>query len=293
MTQKLFYGTCTALITPFYNGAIDYHTLEKHLDRQIQAGIGAIVVGGTTGEGATLSDEEKAELLRFCKQHVGSSCTVIAGTGSNSTAHAVSLSVDAQSHGADALLVVSPYYNKASNAGLIAHYSKIAEEVSIPVIIYNVPSRTGLDIPVSVYRELSTVGNIAGVKEASADIRKVQDIRKCCPEEFAIWSGNDDMICASMAIGADGVISVTSNILPFEVRSMTDAALLGDYKKAAALQRQLLPMIDALFCEVNPIPVKYAMQLLGLDRGGCRLPLTEPSQAHKILIQDTLKAFKS
>ena len=238
----------------------------------------AVVLAGTTGESATLADAEKIELFRRCKEYTGSDCTIIAGTGSNSTAHSVELSKEAESVGADALLVVSPYYNKATPDGLWAHYLSIAHAVNIPVIIYNVPGRTGVDIPVSVYKRLSAVPNIVGVKEASSDITKITKIRRACGSHFHVWSGNDDQIVPVMSLGGKGVISVLSNICPEETVAMCSAAANGDFDTAAALQLQLQPLIDLLFCEVNPIPVKAAMKYIGYDCGNCRLPLTQLSR---------------
>lgn len=278
MKNALFTGTCTALVTPFINGKVNYPMIEMLLRRQMDAGIKAVVICGTTGESATLSDEEKLELFQRCKAYVGNSMCIIAGTGSNSTAHAVQLSKEAQLCGADALLVVSPYYNKATPEGLIAHYLSVAHAVKIPVIVYNVPSRTGVDIPVSVYKRLASIPNIIGVKEAATSIVKIAQIRAACPDDFYVWSGNDDMTTAVMALGGQGVISVLSNILPEETAAMTSAALAGDFDTAAALQCRLLPLIEALFSEVNPIPVKAAMKQIGYDCGECRLPLTTLSK---------------
>ena len=275
MKKPIFTGVCTALVTPFLESKVNYPMLEQLLRRQIDAGVCAVVVSGTTGEAPTLSTDEKLELIRRAKGYVGDACAIIAGTGSNCTEHAVALSREAEEAGADGLLVVSPYYNKATPDGLVAHYTAIAHSVSIPVILYNVPSRTGVDMPVSVYRRLSVIPNIIGVKEASGDITKVARIRRECPRDFYVWSGNDDQTAAAMALGAMGVVSVLSNLCPEETRLMTEAALDGDFDTAAALQTELLPLIDLLFCEVNPIPVKEAMGLIGYDCGGCRLPLTK------------------
>lgn len=273
MNQPVFTGVCTALVTPFLDNKINYPLMEQLLRRQIDAGVKAIVLSGTTGESPTLSDNEKLELFRRAKEYVGSRCTIIAGTGSNSTDHAVALSQAAQETGADALLIVSPYYNKGNNKGLFCHYMSIAQSVKIPVIIYNVPSRTGIDIPVSVYKQLSVLPNIAGVKEASSDITKIAKIRNACGPDFHIWSGNDDHIVPVISLGGRGVISVLSNLCPAETVAMADAALAGDFDTASALQCQLTPLIELLFSEVNPIPVKYAMGYAGFDCGGCRLPL--------------------
>lgn len=273
MKKPLFTGACTALVTPFLNGNVNYPMLEQLLKRQLEAGIHAVVICGTTGESPTLSDEEKLTMFQKAKAYVGNSGMIIAGTGSNSTEHSVALSKTAERIGADALLIVSPYYNKSTPDGLYAHYSAIAAAVHIPIIIYNVPSRTGVDIPVSVYQRLAQIPNVAGVKEASTDITKITKIKAACPPDFAVWSGNDDMVVPVMSLGGQGVISVLSNVAPVETQAMAQAALAGDFDTAAALQIEMLPLIQLLFCEVNPIPVKAAMKLIGYDCGECRLPL--------------------
>lgn len=286
MRKPLFTGVCTAMVTPFINGKINYPIAEQLIRRQMNSGVKVVVLSGTTGESPTLTDQEKLELFRRCKQFVGSACTIIAGTGSNSTQHAVELSKEAEACGVDALLVVSPYYNKATPEGLYAHYLAIAHAVSIPIILYNVPSRTGVDIPVSVYKRLSNVPNIVGVKEASTDLTKLTNIRRSCCEDFYVWSGNDDLTVPMISMGAQGVISVLSNIYPNETQSMCQAALDGDFDTASALQCQLQPLVELLFSEVNPIPVKEAMQLIGYDCGKCRLPLTSLSEENRIRLQE-------
>lgn len=273
MENPFFTGVCTALVTPFLGGQINYPMLEQLLRRQVEAGIEAVVICGTTGESATVSDSEKIEMFRRAKAFVGDSCKILAGTGSNSTQHALLLSRAAESAGVDGLLVVTPYYNKATPSGLLAHYSAIASAVHIPVIAYNVPSRTGVDIPLEVYRKLSRLPNLAGVKEASPDISKIAKLAALCPD-LPIWSGNDDQAVAVMSLGGKGVISVVSNLLPEKTQAMAKAALDGDFDTASALQLEMLPLIEALFSEVNPIPVKAAMALIGYDCGPCRLPLT-------------------
>ncbi len=273
MKQPFFTGVCTALVTPFLGNDVNYPMAQQLLRRQIDAGISAVVVSGTTGEAPTLSDREKISLLKVCKDYAGDSCKIIAGTGSNDTAHAVALSKAAEDAGADGILVVSPYYNKATPTGLYAHYRTIAQAVNIPIIVYNVPSRTGVDIPISVYKELAKLPNIAGVKEASPDITKVAKIIAACGD-FPVWTGNDEQIVPALALGAKGVISVLSNVFPEEAVAMAQAALAGDFNTAAAIQIALQPFIELLFCEVNPIPVKAAMQHIGYDCGNCRLPLT-------------------
>jgi len=280
MRKPLFSGACTALVTPFENGRINLRMLEKLLARQMDAGIEAVVICGTTGESPTLSDTEKLELFRHAKEYAGSDCIIIAGTGSNCTEHAIALSQAAEETGVDGLLVVSPYYNKATPSGLLAHYSAIAGAVHIPIIAYNVPSRTGVDIPVSVYQQLSKIPKIAGVKEASTEITKITKIRALCPSDFTVWSGNDDQTVAVLSLGGQGIISVLSNVEPVKTQAMSKAALDGDFDTAAALQIELLPLIERVFCEVTPIPVKAAMKLIGFDCGECRLPLTPMTETN-------------
>lgn len=290
MKKPLFTGACTALVTPFLNGKINYPMLEQLLKRQVEAGIRAVVICGTTGESPTLSDSEKLEMFRRAKHYVGDECIIIAGTGSNCTEHSVALSKAAENVGVDALLVVSPYYNKATDDGLVTHYSAIAGAVHIPVIAYNVPSRTGVDIPVNVYKCLALIPNMAGVKEASTSITKIAKIKAACPPDFAVWSGNDDQAAVVMALGGLGVISVLSNVLPVETQAMASAALDGDFDTAADLQIRMLPLIELLFSEVNPIPVKAAMKLIGFDCGECRLPLTSMSRENLEKLKKLLSA---
>ena len=281
MRKPLFTGACTALVTPFIDGKVNYPMMEQLLRRQIEAGIPAVVIAGTTGESPTLTDIEKIELFRRCKEYAGNSCKIIAGTGTNSTEHAIALSTAAEEAGVDAILVVSPYYNKSTPDGLIAHYSSIAHSVSLPVILYNVPSRTGVDMPVSVYHRLSRIPNIVGVKEASSDITKIARIRLACGSNFSVWSGNDDQIVPVISLGGCGVISVLSNIYPREAQAICQAALNDDYATASTLQLRYLPLIDLLFCEVNPIPVKTALKCIGYDCGDCRLPLSRLTKEHE------------
>ena len=273
MKEPLFTGACTALVTPFLDGQVNYPMMEQLLRRQMDAGIEAVVICGTTGEAPTLSDAEKLELFTRAKHYTGGICKIIAGTGSNSTAHTVHLSIAAEKCGADALLVVTPYYNKASPDGLCAHYLAVTQAVDLPVIAYNVPGRTGLDIPLPVYEKLSKIENLVGTKEASVDITKTTKILSRCGSQLTVWSGNDDMTVPMMALGAKGVISVLSNVVPVETQAMCRAALAGDFDTAAALQMELQPLVEALFYEVNPIPVKEAMKMIGFDCGCCRLPL--------------------
>jgi 4-hydroxy-tetrahydrodipicolinate synthase len=247
--------------------------LEQLLRRQVDAGIPAVVISGTTGESATLTDEEKLEMFRRAKAYVGDSCRIIAGTGCNATSRTVELSVRAQQTGVDGLLIVSPYYNKTTQEGIIAHYLTVAHAVSIPIIAYNVPGRTGVDISVAACARLAGINHIVGIKEASEDITKTSRILSAC-SDVAVYSGNDGMIVPAMALGADGVISVISNVLPEQVRLMTDLMEAGEWASAAMIQRSLQPLIDALFADPNPIPVKAAMKMVGYDCGHCRLPLS-------------------
>lgn len=273
MKRPIFTGVCTALVTPFLDNKINYPLMQQLLRTQVSAGVDAVALAGTTGESPTLSDMEKIQMFRTAKDFVKDDCKIIAGTGSNSTSHAIELSQAAEEAGADALLIVSPYYNKGNPEGLFSHYMSIAHSVSLPIIIYNVPSRTGVDIPVSVYKRLSALPNIIGVKEASTDITKIAKIRSVCKPDFYVWAGNDEQIVPVMSLGGKGVVSVLSNICPVETVAMTQAALAGDFDTAADLQCRLLPLINLLFSDVNPIPVKYAMKHIGFDCGKCRLPL--------------------
>lgn len=288
MREPLFTGVCTALVTPFLDGKVNYPMMEQLLRRQIDAGIRAVVICGTTGEAPTLTDEEKLELFYRAKAYAGKDCLIIAGTGCNCTSHTAQLSLSAQEAGADALLIVCPYYNKATPEGLVAHYMTVAHTVSIPVIIYNVPGRTGLDIPVSVCQRLAPLPNIIGIKEASTEIGKVTKLCRACPE-LTVWTGNDDLIVPAISLGAKGVISVLSNLLPVRTGAMAKAALAGDLDTAAALQQELQPLIELLFCEPNPIPIKAAMGYMGYDCGSPRLPLTELSKENKERLKKALE----
>ena len=285
MKDHLFTGVCTAMVTPFLGNQINYPMMEQLLRRQLENGVRSAVICGTTGESATLRDAEKLELFRRSKAYVGNSMQIIAGTGSNDTSHAIELSQGAKEAGADALLVVSPYYNKATPDGLVAHYRSIAQAVDLPLIIYNVPSRTGMDIPVSVYKHLAAIPNIVGVKEASTDIEKVLRTLAICGDELTVWAGNDAMTVPVIALGGKGVISVTSNVHPREFADMASAALGGDFDTAAAMQREFIQVLELMFCEVNPIPVKEILKHIGYDCGGTRLPLTNISTENLRRIQ--------
>lgn len=273
MGKILFEGLCTALVTPFCEEKINYPILDLLIQRQCDAGVEAIVLAGTTGESPTLSEEEKLELFRRGVQTAAGQCKIIAGTGSNSTKHAIELSKKAQDCGADGLLVVTPYYNKCTQAGLVKHYEAIAQAVNIPILAYNVPSRTGVDISVDTCKTLSRIPNLAGIKEACGDISKVLKIIAACGSRFPVYAGNDDQTVAIMALGGKGVISVASNVMPLEMNAMVTAACNGEFDLAALMQRKLLPLTELMFCQVNPIPVKAAMKYAGYDVGTCRMPL--------------------
>jgi len=290
MKEPLFTGVCTALVTPFLDGRINYPMVQVLLKRQQDAHIPAVVLAGTTGEAPTLSDNEKLDLFRIAKDHVGDSMTVIAGTGSNDTAHAVELSQAAQEEGADALLVVSPYYNKATPAGLYAHYLSIAHAVSVPIILYNVPSRTGCNILPSTYAKLADHPNIAGIKEANGNISSVVETRSLVGDKVALYSGNDDQIVPILSMGGQGVISVLSNVLPRQTVELCDKFFAGDVAGAAKMQCEMLELINALFCEVNPIPVKAAMAAMGWCEDILRLPLTNMEEPNRAKLLELMRA---
>ena len=281
MKQLLFSGLCTALVTPFVDGKLNLPMVDVLIRRQIDAGVEAIVLAGTTGESPTLTADEKLALFRRGVEAAGGKCKILAGTGSNSTQQAISMSKMAQDCGVDGLLVVTPYYNKATPSGLIRHYEAIASQVELPMILYNVPGRTGVDIPVAVCKELSHHPKIAGIKEASTDIVKALRIVAECGNRLPLYAGNDDQTVAVMAIGGKGVISVASNVLPLEMNAMVTAAKNGEFDLAALMQRKLLPLTDLMFCQVNPIPVKAAMKRIGYDVGGCRLPLDQLNEENE------------
>ena len=289
MDISKLYGVCTALVTPFRNGEVHWDMLKRLVARQLDSGVKALVLSGTTGEAPTLTDVEKRKLIEEVKKMTGDDCIILAGTGTNSTVQSIKLSIDAQSAGADGLLVVSPYYNKGNPDGVYRHFKTIAESVELPAFMYNVPSRTGYDVPVSVYKRLADIPNIIGVKEASSDITKIGRIRNQCGNNFRIWSGNDDQVVPVISMGGVGVISVLSNLFPEETVDMVHAALSGDYEKASAIQCSFMPLIEALFSEVNPIPLKYAMKCIGYDCGDCRLPLGSLSISYKRKMKTLIK----
>ncbi len=273
----MFQGAGVAIVTPFHaNGAVNYEQFAKNIDWQIENGSDAIIVCGTTGEASTLSHEEHLDVIRYCVEHTNGRVPVIAGTGSNSTETAVYLSVEAEKAGADGLLLVTPYYNKATQKGLYEHFVRTAKAVKIPVILYNVPSRTGCNIqPETIVKLVKEVDNIVGVKEASGDITQITKLAYLADGCVDIYSGNDDHITPVLSLGGIGVISVLSNIAPKQTHDIVETYLSGNVKESARLQLEAFPLIKALFSEVNPIPVKKAMNLMGLGAGPLRLPLTE------------------
>lgn len=274
----VFKGSCTAIVTPFNEHGVDYERLKKNLDFQYENGTSAIVVCGTTGENATHTPNEHDELVRVTVRTVNGRMKVIAGIGSNNTANALRAAEDAKYSGADAVLMVTPYYNKTTQKGLIEHFSYVADRVDIPMILYNVPSRTGIGISADTCKALSQHPNINGIKEASGDITLAAKIRSLCGDDLYIWSGNDDCTIPLMSLGALGVISVASNIVPGAVAKLCALCLEGSYAEATELYAKYASLFSALFIETNPIPVKAALKMMGMDSGILRLPLTEISQ---------------
>jgi len=282
MTKTLvFRGVATALITPLTENGVDYEALGRLIDWQIEQGINALVIAGTTGEGATLSDEEHRQVLRYSIERVAGRVPVIAGTGSNDTHYAVSLTRYACELGADALLVVTPYYNKATQNGLVQMYRTIADASTRPLILYNVPSRTGVGIEPATYAALADHPMIAGIKEANGNISKIVETASLVHDRLAIYSGNDDQIVPILSMGGQGVVSVLSNVLPAQTVELCDRYFAGDVAGAAAMQRKYVPLIKALFSEVNPIPVKAAMAAMGFCENYVRLPLTTMEKPHE------------
>ena len=281
MRTPVFTGNCVAIATPFdASGTINYDAFGRLIDAQIAGGVDAICVCGTTGESATMTIREHIAAVEYCVKRVDHRVKVIAGAGSNDTTAAVYLSLHAQDSGADALLHVTPYYNKCSQTGLIKHYEYIADRVDLPVILYNVPSRTGVSFTAETYQVLSQNPKINGVKEASGNFSLLAHTRHLCGDDFYIWSGNDDQVVPMMSLGAKGVISVAANIVPEVMVRMSHLCLEGDFHAAARLQVEYMDFIDALFVEVNPIPIKTALELAGKRAGGLRLPLCEMTPQH-------------
>ena len=282
--DTVFEGVCTALITPFKGDNIDFSAAEVLIERQISAGVSALVVCGTTGENSTLSDGEHRRMIRFTVDTVKGRVPVIAGTGSNDTRHACEMTHYATEVGADALLTVTPYYNKANEEGLYRSFKKIAESTNLPIILYNVPTRTCVDMSPELCARLCEINNIVGLKEASSSLEKIVYTRHLCKDKLDIYSGNDDLTLPVLSVGGKGVISVLSNLFPDKMCELWNAWLAGERESAAELQTSLSPLMRAMFCDVNPIPVKYAMSLLGLCREDVRLPLFPLDEKRKMLI---------
>ncbi len=287
--NTIFTGAGTAIITPFKNGAIDYDSFGKIIEDQIAKSIDAIIVAGTTGEAATLTHEEHCDVIKYAVEKIAGRVPVIAGTGSNDTAYGIELSKYACEVGADALLLVTPYYNKATPKGLIKNFLETAEATDKPIILYNVPSRTGCNIPLSVYKELAKHERIVAAKEASGNISYIAEVIAECGDSLDIYSGNDDQIVPIMSLGGKGVISVLSNILPEETHTLAKLCLDGNFSGAAKMQLDYLKLINALFCEVNPVPVKTAMAELGWCDIEMRLPLCEMEDANKAKLLAAMK----
>lgn len=289
--MSIFTGAGVALITPMKeNGDVDFDKMKEIIDFQINNGTDAIIICGTTGEASTLSHEEHIECIRKCVEYTNGRIPVIAGTGSNCTATAIYLSQEAEKAGADGLLLVTPYYNKCTQNGLKAHFKAVAKSVNLPIILYNIPGRTGVTIQVDTVVELcKTVDNIVGVKDATGDLSEVAKVLAAADGCVDLYSGNDDQIVPTVALGGKGVISVLSNILPQETHDMATKIMEGDVKTSQELQLKYLPLINALFSEVNPIPVKKAMNLMGMEVGSLRMPLSEMEDAHAKVLADEMR----
>lgn len=284
-------GTSTALITPFTNDEIDFEALEKLLEYQIGGGVSSLVVLGTTGEPCTMSKEEKISVVRFVVDFVKGRLPIIVGAGANSTYETIENAKLFSDLGADGFLMVTPYYNKCTQAGLVAHFTKVAEKISLPIILYNVPSRTGVNMLPETFSILADIDNIVGVKEASGNMEQIEECLRLARGKADVISGDDGLTVPIMLMGGSGVISVASNVVPSFVADMTSYIHSGNIGKAVDMQLKLLPLVKALFSEVNPIPVKKACQLLGLSRGEIRLPLTEMTAKNALVLEGILKEF--
>ncbi len=289
MKNTIFTGMATALVTPMTESGIDYEAFGRLIDHQIESGIRALVVMGTTGESATASDEERREAVRFAVERAAGRAKIIAGTGSNSTAHAIENTRVACEVGADGVLVVTPYYNKATQQGLIAHFTAVADASTVPVILYNVPGRTGCNLLPGTLAVLAKHKNIVAIKEASGNMAQFMEMMALCGDEIDIYSGEDALTVPMMAMGAKGTISVLSNVVPALAVEMADAALAGDFQKAAALQLKVLPLVDALFSQVNPIPAKAAVSAMGYGAEVLRLPLTAMEEPQRSVLFDEMR----
>jgi 4-hydroxy-tetrahydrodipicolinate synthase len=279
------------MVTPFTENGVNFDALGKAIDFQINQGTDALLACGTTGEPTTMTQQEKRDVIRFTVEKAGGRLPVLAGVGGNCTAEVIRASVEAEELGADGLLAVNPYYNKTNAKGLIAHFRSVSDAVSIPIIIYNVPSRTSYNISPQAMLELSKIKNVQAIKEASGDIAQVLEMFRLCGDIIDIYSGNDDMVVPLLAAGGKGVISVVANIAPADTHEMVSTFLNGNREEALSLQLKLLPLIHALFCEVNPIPVKTAMNLMGFDMGPLRLPLTDMEDANLTILKQRMKEY--
>lgn len=292
MNPNLFYGAGCAIVTPMLpDGSVHLEAFGRLIDYQLEGGSDALIVCGTTGEAATLSDAEQEQLISYAVKKVGGRIPVIAGAGSNSTAHAVELCQSAKACGADGLLCVTPYYNKTSQKGLIQHFSKLADSTDLPLILYNVPSRTGCNLSAETCALLAQHERIGGVKEASGNLSQIADIARLCGENFAIYSGNDDQILPVLSLGGQGVISVLSNVLPKETHDICALFRAKNIAESCGLQLRVLPLIRALFSDVNPIPVKDALNLMGFSCGACRLPLWHLDEGKRAVLCEELRKF--
>ncbi|HHV29286.1 4-hydroxy-tetrahydrodipicolinate synthase [Acetivibrio mesophilus] len=289
MRKPIFTGAGVAIITPFTEDGVDFNKLGELIDFQIKEGIDSIIICGTTGEASTMPDEEHKAVIKYAVERVNKRVPVIAGTGSNDTHHAISLSKYAEEVGADAILSVTPYYNKATQKGLYEHFKLIAQSIKIPVVLYNVPSRTSLNMDPKTVKQLSEIENIVAIKECN--INQVGEIVNICPPDFTVYSGNDDMVVPFLALGGKGVISVMANIIPKETHNLVATFLDGNIEESRKIQLKLLDLIKALFIEVSPIPVKEAMNLMGMEVGKCRLPLTDMSEKNLDVLKQTLKDY--
>lgn len=291
--MSIFKGSGAAIITPFNDDkSIDFDTLKNIIEFQIENNTDAIIVCGTTGEASTLSTKEHIETVKFCVDTVKKRIPVIAGAGSNSTNNALHLCQKCQEVGVDGLLVVTPYYNKTTQKGIINHYKILAENVDLPIILYNVPSRTGLNIEPETVLELSKIKNIVGIKEASGDISQAVRIASICPEDFYIYTGNDDQVLPILSVGGKGVISVLANIAPKDTHQMIESFFAGDLEKSKSLQLNAIELVNSLFCEVNPIPVKTALSLMGFGKVNFREPLLQMEKQDFQNLEDAMKHYK-
>ena len=289
--MSIFRGSCVAIVTPFQNGSIDFTAFTRLIELQIANRTDAIICTGTTGESSTLTTDERLSVIQFVVERVNGRVPVIAGTGGNNTEQVVSNSKSAEAIGVDGLLIVTPYYNKTSQAGLVRHFFTVADAVETPIIVYNVPSRTGLNILPQTMAELCTHENIVGTKEASGNIEQIVNIAALCPQ-CDIYSGNDEHVLPVLSVGGKGVISTIANVVPGEMHALCEAFFKGDIQLARQLQLQLIPLWKAAFCEVNPIPLKAMMGLMQLCEPDVRLPLVPPSAASMRLIEETLKGYE-